>query len=257
MIQLDSIKTVYFVGIGGIGMSALARYFRHRGLRVSGYDRTATRLTRALEGEGIAVHYAADVAGLPDDLDLAVYTPAVPNGFAELTALRERGVPLLKRSAVLGIISRGMRTAAIGGTHGKTTTTTLTTHLMREAGLDPSAFLGGISRNFAGNFVAGKSDWVVVEADEYDRSFLQLDPDVAVILSMDADHLDIYEDHQNMVDSGFMAFADRVKDGGRLLVRYDLDHYFRGRGGCGRSVSERAITMPIMCGWKERILFLT
>lgn len=227
--QLDHINTIYFIGIGGIGMSALARYFHHRGVRVTGYDRTPTELTRALEAEGMEVHYEADVEGLPADIDLVVYTPAVPGNFAELVALRERGVPVKKRAEVLGIISRGMKCVAIAGTHGKTTTTTLTTHVLREAGVDPSAFLGGIARNFAGNYVAGESDWVVVEADEYDRSFLQLNPNIAVILSMDADHLEIYGDRQNMLDTGFLAFADRLAPRGHLLVQHDLRDHFLDR----------------------------
>lgn len=223
--QLKDVHSIYFIGIGGIGMSALARYFHRRGVAVAGYDRTETELTRALAAEGMNIRYQEDVASLPP-ADLVVYTPAVPAAHAELLHFQAQNFPVYKRSEVLGLISRGMHTVGIGGTHGKTTTTTLTAHLMRHAGIDASAFLGGISRNFGSNFVAGLGDWVVVEADEYDRSFLRLDPDIAVIMAMDADHLEIYGDHANMIETGFRAFARKIKPGGKLLVRHDLAHYF-------------------------------
>lgn len=229
--ELADLKQVYFIGVGGIGMSALARYFNSRGLEVSGYDKTKTPLTRALESEGIAIHYgAADVSLVPDpstDL-LVVWTPAIPAHFPELVKVRTEGYTLLKRSQVLGLISRGMDCVGIAGTHGKTTTTTITAHLMTVAGLEPSAFLGGIPRDFSSNYVHGTSDWVVVEADEYDRSFLQLDPAIAVILSCDPDHLDIYGDHANMLETGFRAYAQRIRENGHLLIRYDLVKYFEG-----------------------------
>ncbi|MEM7575077.1 MAG: UDP-N-acetylmuramate--L-alanine ligase [Bacteroidota bacterium] len=221
--DIGQVKEVYFVGIGGIGMSALARYFKQRGLAVSGYDKTATELTRKLEEEGIAIHYQPESESLPQgEQVLFVYTPAVPQEFPELAQLRERGTPVYKRAEVLGLISRSGRTIGIAGTHGKTTTTTLTTQLLSVAGLQPSAFLGGIANNFSGNYVHGDGPHVVVEADEYDRSFLQLTPEIAVILSMDPDHLDIYGDHSEMLNSGFLAFARQVKEEGLLLVRYDL-----------------------------------
>lgn len=228
---------VYFIGIGGIGMSALARYYHSRGWKVSGYDRTETALTKQLAAEGMAIHYDARPEALPLSPEeiartLFVYTPAVPANFPELVALRAAGVELLKRSAVLGQISKDKKAVAIAGTHGKTTTTTLTTHLLKACGIDSSAFLGGIARNFEGNYVHGQSDWVVVEADEYDRSFLQLYPQQAVILSMDADHLDIYGDHQNMLESGFMAFARQVNTDGCLLVRHDLVEQFDAINHC-------------------------
>ena len=228
--QLSDLRRVYFIGIGGIGMSAVARYFRQRGLAVSGYDKTRTPLTEALEREGMDIHYTAAVERLPasgGDL-LVVYTPAIPKDFAELVAVRAAGYPLMKRSEVLGLISRGMRCVGIAGTHGKTTTTTMTTYLMVTAGLDPSAFLGGIARDFDGNYVHGDSDWVVVEADEYDRSFLQLNPEIAVVLSTDPDHLDIYGDHEQMLETGFRAFGKRIAAGGQLIVRYDIADHFKG-----------------------------
>lgn len=229
MMKLNDIKRVYFIGVGGIGMSAIARYFVGQGMVVSGYDKTETPLTRALESEGVAIHYGAArldlVPAAADDL-LVIWTPAIPATFAELVQVRTAGYHLYKRAQVLGLISRGMDCIGIAGTHGKTTTTTITTHLMVTAGLRPHAFLGGIPRNFAGNYVHGESDWVVVEADEYDRSFLQLDPTIAVILSADPDHLDIYGDHENMLETGFRAYARRVKGGGHLIVRHDIKHHF-------------------------------
>ena len=226
--QLSDVGRVYFIGIGGIGMSAVARYFRSRGAWVGGYDRTATSLTRKLEQEGMDIHYTARPDELPApgrDL-LVVYTPAIPKDFPELVRVLDSDYTVMKRSEVLGLISRGMRCVGIAGTHGKTTTTTITTYLMVTAGLDPSAFLGGIARDFDGNYVHGESDWVVVEADEYDRSFLRLSPEIAVVLSTDPDHLDIYGDHGQMLETGFRAYAKRVKPGGQLIVRYDVAEHF-------------------------------
>lgn len=224
--KLDNIHSIYFVGIGGIGMSALARYFHGRGVKVAGYDRTETTLTKTLVSEGIAVRYVAEVETLPQDVDLVVYTPAVPANHAELVWFREQGYPVLKRSAVLGIISEGMRAVAIAGTHGKTTTSTLTTHLLRSGGVDCNAFLGGVARNFSSNFVEGDSEWVVIEADEFDRSFLTLHPDIATIMSLDADHLDIYGDLSTLMETGFLAFAKQLKPGGELLVKAGLEESF-------------------------------
>jgi len=219
--ELKDLHSVYFVGIGGIGMSALARYFNGRGSQVRGYDRTETELCRTLAAEGIDIHYTEDIGQIPDRVDLVVYTPAVPESHAELQYFREQGVPMKKRAEVLGLISRSMKAIAIAGTHGKTTTTTLTAYLLRACGIDCSAFLGGIALDFSSNFVEGQSDWVVVEADEYDRSFLQLAPDIAVILSMDADHLDIYGTLEGLHETGFRAFAQRLKQGGSLLVQHN------------------------------------
>lgn len=227
--NLKDIRKIYFVGIGGIGMSALVRYFRNRGVEVYGYDRTETTLTKTLVGEGVKIHYEEDVRQIPEGIDLVVYTPAVPSTHRELQYFRENGYPIKKRSEVLGIISRGMKTAAVAGTHGKTTTSSMLTHLLRTGGIDCTAFLGGIARNYGSNFVAGNAEWVVVEADEYDRSFLQLSPDVAIILSMDADHLDIYGDAGQVLETGFMAFAAKVKPGGQLWVNHPLVDAFHGR----------------------------
>jgi UDP-N-acetylmuramate--alanine ligase len=216
--KLQSIHSVYFIGIGGIGMSALARYFKGRGAKVKGYDKTETPLTKKLVDEGIDIHYEEDLAQIPSDLDLVVYTPAIPAHHQELQYLQNTSIPIKKRAEVLGIISRGMKTIAVAGTHGKTTTTTILTHLLREGGIACTAFLGGIALNFNSNFIPGQSDWVVVEADEYDRSFLHLNPDLAVVLSMDADHLDIYGDVETLYDTGFRAFAKKLKDGGKLII---------------------------------------
>ena len=215
---------VYFLGIGGIGMSALARYFRRLGSEVYGYDRTATPLTRELEAEGMHVHYTDDPTQIPDGLDLVVYTPAVPTSTAEFQHLAALNVPMKKRAEVLGDLSRSKRALAVAGTHGKTTTTCLLTHLLRTGGVDCSAFLGGIARNFRGNFVYGAGAYVVVEADEYDRSFLHLQPYAAAITSIDPDHLDIYGDAETMFATGFGQFAQQVT--GNLYIPHGLAQNF-------------------------------
>ncbi|MCB0568752.1 MAG: UDP-N-acetylmuramate--L-alanine ligase, partial [Phaeodactylibacter sp.] len=207
-------------GIGGIGMSALARYFHGRGVEVHGYDKTETLLTKKLVEEGIHIHYEEAPERIPEGIGLVILTPAVPATHRELAYFREHGYPIRKRAEVLGIISRGMKAIAVGGTHGKTTTSSLLTYLLRCGGIDCTAFLGGIALNFGSNFVEGHSEWVVVEADEYDRSFLHLSPNVAVILSMDADHLDIYGDRETLLETGFRAFARKVESGGSLFVQY-------------------------------------
>lgn len=219
--NFTDIKRIYFLGIGGIGMSALARYFHKHGADVHGYDRTETDLTRALAAEGMHVHYDDDPAHIPADVDLFVWTPALPKDHRELLAAQASGKPLKKRAEVLGIISRSRRCVAIGGTHGKTTTSTLTAHILRACGVDATAFVGGISGNLQSNFIEGTSDWVVVEADEYDRSFLHLSPEIAVINSIDADHLDIYGSEEAVVES-YAAFARNLKPGGTLLVKHSL-----------------------------------
>ncbi len=207
-------------------MSAIARYFLGRGVEVYGYDRTPTTLTRQLEAEGMRVHYEEDVRFIPEGVDLVIYTPAVPATHAELKYFQSAGTPVKKRAEVLGIISRGMKTVAIAGTHGKTTTSSITAHLLRSGGIDCTAFLGGIAQNLGANFVQGKSDWVVVEADEFDRSFLHLHPDIAAIMSVDPDHLDIYGDHQTLLETGFKAFARQLKPGGTLWLQHALQPVF-------------------------------
>jgi UDP-N-acetylmuramate--alanine ligase len=220
-LKLGDIHTIYFLGIGGIGMSALARYFRGHGAEVYGYDRTETDLTRALEREGMHIHYDEDPRLIPAGVDLVVYTPAVPADHAGLVHFRHHGFPVIKRAEVLGIISRSKRTIAIGGTHGKTSTSSLTAHLVRAGGIDATAFVGGLALNLGGNFVEGTSDWVVAEADEYDRSFLHLQPEIAVINSIDPDHLDIYGSAEAVAEA-YGQFAAQVKPGGTLLYKHGL-----------------------------------
>ncbi len=219
--KLEDIKSIYFIGIGGIGMSALARYFRHLGAQVHGYDRTATELTRALEAEGMHIHYEEDISRIPTEVDLVVWTPAVPADHKELVWLRERGYPIMKRAEVLGLISRNKRCIAIAGTHGKTTTSAMVAWILHDAGLEPTAFLGGIAVNFGSNFIFGEGDWVVVEADEYDRSFLHLHPDIIVINSLDPDHLDIYGTPEAMVEA-YVQLVRQIKPDGAFLYKHGL-----------------------------------
>ncbi|MEM7102583.1 MAG: UDP-N-acetylmuramate--L-alanine ligase [Bacteroidota bacterium] len=219
--ELKDLKRIYFIGIGGIGMSALARYFNGRGIEVHGYDLNQTNLTEQLSKEGMHIHYDEDLSKIPEAVDLVVFTPAVPDSHEELVWFREQNYPVMKRAEILGLISRGMKTIAIAGTHGKTTTSTMVTHVLRSCGLDCSAFLGGIAGNFDSNFVEGKSEWVVVEADEYDRSFLQLSPDIATVSSIDADHLDIYETAEFM-ENAYREFLLKVKPDGKVFVNQKI-----------------------------------
>ena len=215
-------KQVYFIGIGGIGMSAIARYYNAKGFKVSGYDKTPSPLTEALESEGIEVHYEDNTDYVPKDVSdtLVVYTPAIPKDMGELVFVQENGYKVIKRSQMLGEISRGQRCMAVAGTHGKTTTSTLVSHLFTATGEGCSAFLGGISKNYDSNLLISGNDVVVAEADEFDRSFLQLFPEIAVITSMDADHLDIYGDEAHIREA-FKAFASQVS--GTVIVKHGLD----------------------------------
>lgn len=226
MIQLEELKRVYFIGIGGIGMSAIARYFNGLGITIFGYDKTESPLTKKLVEEGMTIHYEEAVEKIPAGIDLVVYTPAVPKTQLELVYFQEQGFPVYKRAAVLGIISRSRKTIAVAGTHGKTTTSSILTWLLKAGGIDCTAFLGGIAQNFASNFVQGQSEWVVAEADEFDRSFLHLNPQLAIITSMDPDHLDIYENHQAMLDTGFLAFAKNLRPNGKLWVQQQFHEPF-------------------------------
>ncbi len=201
------IDRVYFLGIGGIGMSALARYFHREGALVSGYDRTASVVTKALEQEGIQIFHQEDEAHLHGQ-DLVVYTPAIPSDSTEFSYVRQQGVKFLKRAEVLGELSKTYQTLAVAGTHGKTTTSIMLAHFLKASGVDTTAFLGGISRNFDGNYVHGTTNWMVTEADEYDRSFLHLHPHTSVITSLDPDHLDIYGSASGMIAS-YQQFAEQ------------------------------------------------
>lgn len=240
--------SVYFLGIGGIGMSALARFFALQGVSVSGYDRTPTSLTDQLKREGIKIHFAEDLSLISETPDLVIYTPAVPNDHLELLYFREHGIPVKKRAEVLGMISRQFKTIAVAGTHGKTSTSTMIAHMLHTAGIKNLAFLGGISKNYGTNFLSSlhneqltslpaqllsrssahpfstvvlpssDNSFCVVEADEYDRSFLQLSPYVAVITSADADHLDIYGSHGDLLKT-FAEFTGHISAGGSLVLK--------------------------------------
>lgn len=223
-------KKIYFLGIGGIGMSALARYYMHEGCRVAGYDRTETPLTRALAAEGAEIHYEDDVELIPEDMrsaedTLVVLTPAIPADHKEWAWLRDNGFHIEKRSQMLGHLSEGKLCMAVAGTHGKTTTSTLAAWLNHAAAKEGNAILGGISRNFNSNLSLGEGKRLVVEADEYDRSFLRLHPNVAVITAADADHLDIYGTAE-AVKEAFEEFASQIKSGGALILKQGVELKF-------------------------------
>ena len=222
MSKLNEIKKIYFIGIGGIGMSALARYFNAKGVDVSGYDKTSTPLTRELEASGISIHYEERVDMAPKDADAIVYTPAIPSQHAELVYYREHNYTVVKRSDVLQWITESSFNICVGGTHGKTTVTSMIAHLLRHSGYGCNAFLGGIAANYNTNFWSSERNVVVVEADEYDRSFLKLVPDIAVVTAMDPDHLDIYGTPEEVVNA-FIQFSQKVKPGGCLVTKYGLE----------------------------------
>ncbi|MBD0375304.1 MAG: UDP-N-acetylmuramate--L-alanine ligase [Flavisolibacter sp.] len=213
---------IYFIGIGGIGMSALARYFHSKGVQVSGYDKAETSLTKELVKEGIPVHYNEDVSAIPKDVDFVVYTPAVPQAHAELQYYHDHGYKVVKRSEVLGAISADTFNICVAGTHGKTTISTMIAHILRHSGYGCNAFLGGIAVNYGTNFWSSTNNTCVIEADEYDRSFLKLTPDIAIITAMDADHLDIYGDEKSMKDA-YIAFGNKVRSDGLLVYKFGLN----------------------------------
>src|SRR4051794_24270268 len=205
-------EAFYFIGIGGIGMSALARYFLSSGKKVSGYDRTRTALTIELEKSGIAIHYEENIDLIPKDADVVVYTPAIPSDHKELAYYRGHNYKVVKRSDVLQWITGSSFNICVAGTHGKTTVATMIAHILRDTGYGCNAFLGGISTNYGTNFWSSEKNVCVVEADEYDRSFLKLTPDVAIITAMDPDHLDIYGTAEE-VENAFVQFSQRIKQG--------------------------------------------
>lgn len=215
---------IYFLGIGGIGMSAIARYFKAKGFGVAGYDRTRSRLCEELEAEGIAIHYTDDVAQIaPEFLQkestLVVYTPAIPAEHTEFCYFKEQGFKIQKRAQVLGEITRVERGLCVAGTHGKTTTSTMLAHLLKQSHVDCNAFLGGISKNYTNNLLlSDKSDFVVIEADEFDRSFHHLTPYIAVVTAVDADHLDIYGTYEAYLES-FAHFTSLIAEGGCLIMK--------------------------------------
>ena len=224
--NLNTIHNVYFIGIGGIGMSAIARYFKASGKQVSGYDKTQTDITTSLEGLGIAVHFEDAIVNIEDqylnpESTVVVYTPAVPKSHSELRYFQDHGFKVLKRSEILGLITEHTFCLAVAGTHGKTTTTSILGHLLNECDIELTAFLGGISENYNSNLILNGDQVSVVEADEFDRSFLTLSPDMACITSMDADHLDIYGDASELIKT-FADFSKKLKPNGKLFVKNGL-----------------------------------
>ncbi|MBA4055727.1 MAG: UDP-N-acetylmuramate--L-alanine ligase, partial [Marivirga sp.] len=228
---LEQYDNIYFLGIGGIGMSALARWFVKKGLNVSGYDRTPTALTDELRKEGVTIHFDDKLDLIPREVleqkekTLVVFTPAIPKDHLEHNHLKELGYTILKRSEVLGLITKGYKTVAVAGTHGKTTTSSMVAHILKVAGKNMVAFLGGITTNYHSNLVMNgevkKDTLVVVEADEFDRSFLRLFPEIAVVTSADADHLDIYGDHESLIAS-FKDFISQINSGGALIIHESI-----------------------------------
>ncbi len=227
--KLDQYDSIYFLGIGGIGMSAIARWFKHKGLRVAGYDKTPTPLTHELLEEGMEIHFEDRIEFIPGYISkektLVVFTPAMPKNHIEHAYLKEKGFTILKRSEVLGLLTKNYKTVAVAGTHGKTTTSSLIAHIIKSANMDMVAFLGGITANYDSNLVmqgeVNNKTIVVAEADEFDRSFLRLFPHTAVITSADADHLDIYGDHLQMLSS-YKEFISQINRGGNLIIHESI-----------------------------------
>ena len=234
--ELKDIKSVYFLGAGGIGMSALVRYFLNEGKFVGGYDRTSSELTDRLIEEGAVLHFEEDPDLVPTECKdaastLVVYTPAIPADHKEWSLFKDGGFTIKKRAEVLGIITKGKRGVCAAGTHGKTTTSTMTAHLLHSSQVDCAAFLGGISKNYKSNLITtDKSDFVVIEADEYDRSFLHLQPYVATITSADPDHLDIYGNKENYLEA-FAQFTERIREDGYLIIHEGLEVQPRTKEG--------------------------
>ncbi len=231
--MFDSFKNIYLVGIGGIGMSALARWFNTNGYFVAGYDRTSTKLCQELENEGIEIHYEDDISKIPvqiiqnpSEQTLVIYTPAIPKNHVEFDYLKEKDFLIKKRAEVLGMLTANHFTIAVAGTHGKTTTSSMIAHILKSAGYPSNAFLGGILKNYQSNLllntIPGKDPVMVVEADEYDKSFLQLNPSIAVVLSTDADHLDIYGDAENVSDT-YAEFAKKTKENGSIFLKKGIN----------------------------------
>ena len=225
--DMKDIKAIYFIGAGGIGMSAIARYFISRGLVVAGYDKTPTELTRRLEKEGALLHYEENIDEIPHTCKnaghtLVVYTPAIPETHKELQYFRQNGFEVQKRAQVLGTLTREMRGLCVAGTHGKTTTSSMCAHIMHQSHLDCNAFLGGITKNYGTNYIVSKSDYVVIEADEYDRSFHWLRPYISVITSTDADHLDIYGTKEAYLES-FRHYSELIQPSGALIIHRGLE----------------------------------
>lgn len=249
--KIEDIKQVYLVGVGGIGMSGLARYFQHQGRSVSGYDKTETALTKQLIAEGISISYQDDPAFIPSKVKdvspetLIIYTPAIPSDSTILNFFKEQGHVLHKRAEVLGLLSKSKYTIAVAGTHGKTTTSSLIAHILTDSGFHCSAFLGGIASNYDTNMLISDSQLLVVEADEYDRSFLTLHPDIAIVTSTDADHLDIYDNRDNLLES-FRLFVKQTTEKGVRIIRKGLSlpadiYYAQGETADAYSTESRIV----------------
>jgi UDP-N-acetylmuramate--alanine ligase len=230
-VNIKTLKNIYFLGIGGIGMSAIARWFIANGYHLAGYDKTVTPLTHALEAEGVPIHFEDDISLIPAEFlqnpaeTLIVYTPAIPKDQHEFNYLKENGFTLMKRSQVLGLLTQNFFTIAVAGTHGKTTTSSMVAHILKHSGKNVTAFLGGITQNYGTNFLINEGSEnviCVVEADEFDRSFLTLFPDLTIVTSTDADHLDIYGDHSKLMES-FQLFVSQIKEGGKLYQYQGID----------------------------------
>jgi UDP-N-acetylmuramate--alanine ligase len=231
-VSLENYRNIYFLGIGGIGMSALARWFMKAGLKVSGYDKTTTKLTQALEAEGMSIHYEDKIDLIPKEViserenTLVIFTPAIPKDHTEHAYLKEHSYTIMKRSEVLGLISKDFKTIGVAGTHGKTTTSSMLAHILKTAQKSMVGFLGGITTNYSSNLVmegeVGKDTIVVAEADEFDRSFLRLFPQIAIVTNADADHLDIYGDHESVIQS-FKDYIKQIKPGGSLIIHESID----------------------------------
>jgi len=229
MAALQNIQSAYFLGIGGIGMSSIARYFASRGIKVAGYDKTPSPLTKQLEKEGMLIHYHDRPDWIPADIDIVIYTPAIPESLNEFVLLKRQGAPIYKRSQVLGMISENHFTVAVAGTHGKTSVSSLIAHILHWSGQHVTAFVGGIMKNYRSNcIISDSTEIVVVEADEFDRSFLHLHPDIIVITAIDPDHLDIYGNGDEM-ERNFKTFASQIRPGGQLIIESKLQSKFQDK----------------------------
>ncbi len=262
--EFENIKYVYLIGIGGIGMSALARFFNAAGKKVAGYDKASTELTGELQNENIQIHFSDDVQLIPEEMKsaanknstLVIITPAIPESHSERQWFAKENYKIVKRAQVLGIITKGTYSIAVAGTHGKTTTSSIITHLLKEGGIECNAFLGGISKNYHSNILLSEKKYVrnqkvmVVEADEYDRSFHALNPDISVITSMDADHLDIYKTKQQM-DDAYNQFAAKTKSDGMIVFRKGIELETAGYKNYSYSISEAADFTAINITVKE------
>lgn len=221
----QSNKIMYFLGIGGIGMSALARWYHHHGAIIYGYDLNSSLLTDELINEGMIIHFNEDISKLPKNIDTVVYTPAIPSDNIEFIYLKNKGIHIIKRAELIGLISKDYTTIAIAGTHGKTSISALIAHLLKHANINVSAFVGGHCKNYNSNLILSNiTDYLIIEADEYDRSLLQIEPDIAVISSMDEDHLDIYQNHDDIKNT-FKLFAQKLPQNGVLIHSSKLEPF--------------------------------